>query len=144
MVMFDKDGEWHYQPWLHSVDGWLTLSYSTIETVYPKESAIFGSLAPETHELIRMEEHDFLYKEDHIGLKTLQDLGRTLVVQCTGAHMELEWKDENGCAKQLVKTFVGKRSWSRLHRCLERHNVDIQVKQGRSVLVRVVDNTDRK
>ena len=80
---------------------------STVETVYPKESAVFGSLAPETHEPIRMEEHDFLYKDDHIGLKSLEDLGRTLVVQCAGAHMELEWSDENGCAKQLVRKFVG-------------------------------------
>jgi hypothetical protein len=57
-----------------------------------------------------MEEHDFLYKDDHIGLKTLGDLGRTLVVQCAGSHMDLEWDDEDGCAKQLVKRFVGRQS----------------------------------
>jgi hypothetical protein len=57
-----------------------------------------------------MEEHDFLYKDDHIGLKTLEDLSRTLVVQCAGSHMELEWDDEDGCAKQLVKRFVGRQS----------------------------------
>lgn len=54
-----------------------------------------------------MEEHDFLYKEDHIGLKALDDLGRISVVQCAGSHMDLEWQDENGCARHLVKKFVG-------------------------------------
>lgn len=57
--------------------------------------------------MIRMEEHDFLYKEDHIGLKALDDLGRISVVQCAGSHMDLEWQDENGCARHLVKKFVG-------------------------------------
>lgn len=76
--------------------------------MYPKESAIFGSLAPETHELISMEDQAFLYEQDHIGLKTLDASNRTLQVVCAGAHMELEWKDENGCAKQLVKKFVGR------------------------------------
>jgi hypothetical protein len=54
-----------------------------------------------------MEDHDFLWKEDHIGLKRLNEKGGIFQVTCEGAHMDLEWGKEDGCARRLVKDFVG-------------------------------------
>ena len=77
------------------------------ETVVPKQSAHFGSLRPASHEVMEMEEHDFLWKQDHIGLRTLVQAGQVTKVTCAGAHMELGWNEEHGCARELVRKFIG-------------------------------------
>jgi hypothetical protein len=106
MVMFDRDGESALRP--NNGFAFLTrLACCLSETVVPKQSAHFGSLRPESHEVMEMEEHDFLWKDDHIGLRTLVEADRVSKVTCAGAHMELGWNDEHGCARELVREFIG-------------------------------------
>jgi len=88
-------------------------------TVVPKESAWFGSYAPPPEEdpddgassdlrdekekiLVPMREQP-LYKEDWIGLRTLDEHGRVVLASCDGEHMHLSTE----CWKPLVEKYVG-------------------------------------
>lgn len=83
------------------------------KTVVPKESAWFGSEAGD--EFDRDEQRIFesnntlipmrlqrLYKEDWIGLRTLDKRGGVVFEACVGEHMEI-----NECWEPLVRQYVG-------------------------------------
>ena len=81
--------------------------FSKDVTVVPKESAWFGSYAPEdetpgekTIIPMRMQE---LYVHDTIGLKRLDRKGGVVFKACDGAHMQLT----DDCWRPLVEEFVG-------------------------------------
>ena len=83
------------------------------KTVVPKESAWFGSEAGV--ELDRDEQRVFglnkvvipmrlqpLYKEDWIGLRTLDQRGGVVFEACVGEHMEIK-----ECWEPLVRQYIG-------------------------------------
>lgn len=91
--------------------------FSRDRTVIPKESAWFGSYptipAPEREEvegcgekeIVSMREQP-LYVEDWIGLRTLDESGRVVLVSCDAEHMQLSLE----CWQPLVEKYVGSRS----------------------------------
>ncbi|KAG5646272.1 hypothetical protein DXG03_003868 [Asterophora parasitica] len=87
------------------------------KTVVPKESAWFGSEAPPSEfrfidqaseaptyadkVLIPMRMQP-LYREDWIGLRTLDERGRVVFDACVGEHMQM-----NDCWERLVRKYIG-------------------------------------
>jgi palmitoyl-protein thioesterase len=83
----------------------------------PKESSWFGSYlsipAPEREKdedggkkaIVSMREQP-LYVEDWIGLRTLDESGRVVLVSCDAEHMRLSLE----CWQPLVEKYVGSRS----------------------------------
>ncbi|OJT12747.1 Palmitoyl-protein thioesterase 1 [Trametes pubescens] len=85
--------------------------FSQDKTVVPKESAWFGSYDAPKNASAGLEEEKTivpmrlqpLYKNDWIGLRTLDERGGVVLETCEGEHMHLS--DE--CWRPLVQRFVG-------------------------------------
>ena len=81
--------------------------FSEDQTVVPKESSWFGSYAPpeddEVEKTIIPMRLQPLYKEDRIGLRTLDERGGVVLKACAGEHMELS----TSCWRPLVRKYVG-------------------------------------
>ena len=96
---------------LASLDNLVMALFDQDKTVVPKESAWFGSYAIPTDD----DDDDFekgpivsmrkqrLYKEDWIGLRTLDEADKVFLVVCRGEHMKLD--DE--CWRPIVSRWVG-------------------------------------
>ncbi|KAF8269278.1 alpha/beta-hydrolase [Lactarius quietus] len=101
-----------YATRLAQLDALVLVLFERDRTVVPKESAWFGSYAPPPEEdpdddekekiLVPMREQP-LYKEDWIGLRTLDEHGRVVLASCDGEHMHLSTE----CWKPLVEKYVG-------------------------------------
>lgn len=112
MVNFEKDREKQFQ---NPFDADRADSRDSVETIYPRESSTFGSLTPtainETNPVIPLTASHFLWKQDRIGLRALAEKGGlqygTSEESCPGAHMDLEWGDEDGCGQRLVRRWIG-------------------------------------
>ena len=85
------------------------------KTVVPKESAWFGSEAGdefngneqrvfETNKVVIPMRLQPLYKEDWIGLRTLDNKGGVVFESCIGEHMQIK-----ECWERLVRQYVGGR-----------------------------------
>ncbi|THH30417.1 hypothetical protein EUX98_g3784 [Antrodiella citrinella] len=93
-----------------SLNKLVLVMFSLDETVVPKESSWFGSYAPphpngtilDPKVIIPMRMQE-VYKEDRIGLRTLDERGDVLLETCEGTHMQLK----SGCWKPLVKRYAG-------------------------------------
>lgn len=73
----------------------------------PAQSAHFGTYSPDNKTLLIPTKEQRLYKEDWIGLATL-DRGHKLHLEhCPGEHMDLNGGD---CAKRLIDRWIG---WAR-------------------------------
>lgn len=79
------------------------------ETVVPKESGWFGELESEedeekgTKRKVRWMKETRGYKEDLIGLRTLDEQGRIEFIEVDGGHMELS--DE--LLKEIIEVYLG-------------------------------------
>jgi len=84
------------------------------KTVVPKESAWFGSETAyeddrdeqkgfQTRKALIPMRHQPLYKEDWIGLRTLDKRGGVVLEVCLGEHMEI-----GECWERLVRQYVGR------------------------------------
>lgn len=99
---------------LMSLDNFIMALFDQDKTVVPKESSWFGSYAIPDEDgtmeagltpsspIIHMKKQP-LYKENWIGLKSLDKAGKVFLVVCEGEHMQLA--DE--CWKPIVKRWVG-------------------------------------
>ena len=95
-----------------ALDALVLVLFAEDRTVVPKESSWFGSYAPSDSDgdssgraertVVGMRQHA-LYTEDWIGLKTLDDSGRVVLVECEGEHMQLGRK----CWEPLVQKYTG-------------------------------------
>ncbi|KAF8502206.1 Alpha/Beta hydrolase protein [Russula emetica] len=102
---------------LGQLDALVLVLFAQDRTVIPKESSWFGSY-PAIPALEREEEEDGgekaivpmreqpLYVEDWIGLRTLDESGRVVLVSCNAEHMRLSFE----CWQPLVEKYVGSRS----------------------------------
>ena len=101
---------------LAQLDALVLVLFAQDRTVIPKESAWFGSYPsvpePEREEdggekekIVSMREQP-LYVEDWIGLRTLDESGRVVLVSCDAEHMHLSVE----CWQPLVEKYVGSRS----------------------------------
>jgi palmitoyl-protein thioesterase len=102
---------------LAQLDALVLVLFAQDSTVIPKESSWFGSYpsipAPEREEdedggrkaIVSMREQP-LYNEDWIGLRTLDESGRVVLVSCDAEHMHLSLE----CWQPLVEKYVGSRS----------------------------------
>lgn len=110
-VIFDLDGALR-----HSANVLITDEGTPAVTVNPKESAQFGSIPPAvanaSKEIWDLEDHPFLWGQDHIGLRKLSERGRLHFDEhCKGAHMDLGYGAAgDGCAKRVVNRWVGWRA----------------------------------
>jgi palmitoyl-protein thioesterase len=104
-----------YAAHLAQLDALVLVLFTEDRTVVPKESAWFGSYAvPDGGEegeggggkktIVSMREQP-LYVEDWIGLRTLDESGRVVLVSCDAEHMRLSAE----CWQPLVKKYVGSR-----------------------------------
>ena len=98
-----------YKANLESLNKLVLVLFLQDETVVPKESSWFGAYAvPEDDEdalektIVPMRMQP-LYREDWIGLRTLDERGAVVLETCDGEHMVLT--DE--CWQPLVRRFVG-------------------------------------
>jgi len=99
-----------YATHLSSLNKLVLVLFSLDETVVPKESSWFGSYAPpkpngtifDDKVIIPMRMQE-VYKEDRIGLRSLDERGGVVLETCEGTHMQL--KDE--CWVPLVKKYTG-------------------------------------
>ncbi|CCA67925.1 related to palmitoyl-protein thioesterase 1 [Serendipita indica DSM 11827] len=95
---------------LASLDNFVMALFDQDQTVVPKESAWFGSYALPTDDdndvdkgaIIPMRKQR-LYKEDWIGLRTLDEADKLFLIVCQGEHMRLT--DE--CWRPIVARWVG-------------------------------------
>jgi palmitoyl-protein thioesterase len=110
-----------YAAHLKQLDALVLVLFAQDHTVVPKESAWFGSYAPEEEDddalrtpfdlghdekvIVPMRKQP-LYIEDWIGLRTLDKSGRVKLVSCDVEHMHLSTE----CWRPLVKKYVGSRS----------------------------------
>jgi palmitoyl-protein thioesterase len=99
-----------YAAHLSQLNNLVLVVFTKDRTVVPKESSWFGSYAiPEDGEgtdegktIVLMHEQP-LYIEDWIGLRTLDESGRVVLVSCEGEHMHLSVE----CWQPLVEQYVG-------------------------------------
>ena len=93
---------------LATLNALVLVLFSADKTVVPKESAWFGSYAPESEEngdektIVPMRLQP-LYTQDWIGLRSLDERGRVVLETCEGAHMQIS----DACWKPLVQQYVG-------------------------------------
>ncbi|KAI0743399.1 alpha/beta-hydrolase [Daedaleopsis nitida] len=95
---------------LASLNALVLVLFSADTTVVPKETAWFGSFAPEEDDIMGNDEKTIvpmrlqpLYTHDWIGLRTLDESGRVMLETCEGRHMEIS----DACWQPLVKKYVG-------------------------------------
>jgi len=101
---------WTYAARLSQLEALVLVLFERDVTVVPKESAWFGSYAPtpvedaegDEWELVPMREQP-LYTEDWIGLRTLNESERVVLVSCDSEHMHLKAE----CWTPLVEKYVG-------------------------------------
>jgi len=112
-----------YAAHLKQLDALALVLFTQDHMVVPKESAWFGSYPPKEEKegdaplrtffdlgraekaIVPMRKQP-LYVEDWIGLRTLDESGRVVLVSCDGEHMHLSTE----CWRPLVKKYVGSRS----------------------------------
>ncbi|KAG8801052.1 hypothetical protein FRC17_006739 [Serendipita sp. 399] len=97
---------------LATLDNFVMILFDKDQTVVPKESAWFGSYelpddeddSPTTDAppIVLMRQQP-LYKEDWIGLRTLDEQGKVHQVVCNGEHMRLE----EACWLPIVERWTG-------------------------------------
>ncbi|KAB5590583.1 Palmitoyl-protein thioesterase [Ceratobasidium theobromae] len=109
-----------YKKNLESLSALVLIQFNEDRTVVPKESAWFGSYKPANlsepnlasvqgeEEIMPMHEQE-IYKDDRIGLRTLDEAGRIHFVTCEGPHMRIS----DDCWKPLVLKFCGDRRGKR-------------------------------
>jgi len=100
---------------LAQLDALVLVLFTKDHTVIPKESSWFGSYPPipatdreegeDKKAVVSMREQP-LYIGDWIGLRTLDESGRVVLVSCEAEHMHLKFE----CWQPLVKQYVGSRS----------------------------------
>ncbi|CAE6370030.1 unnamed protein product [Rhizoctonia solani] len=102
-----------YKKNLASLDALVLVLFSEDKTVVPKESGWFGSYKPVNlsepdamdDEVIVPIRQQPIYKDDRIGLRTLDQAGKIHFTTCEGAHMRIS----DDCWKPLVLEFCGDR-----------------------------------
>ncbi|KAG8853466.1 hypothetical protein FRB91_004858 [Serendipita sp. 411] len=95
---------------LASLDNFVMILFNQDQTVIPKESAWFGSYEIPSDDdgttdppaIIHMRRQP-LYKEDWIGLRTLDEQEKVFMVVCNGEHMRLE----EACWLPIVERWTG-------------------------------------
>ncbi|KAG8754506.1 hypothetical protein FRC14_005009 [Serendipita sp. 396] len=95
---------------LASLDNFVMVLFNQDQTVIPKESAWFGSYEIPSDDdgttdppaIIHMRRQP-LYKEDWIGLRTLDEQEKVFMVVCNGEHMRLE----EACWLPIVERWTG-------------------------------------
>ncbi|KZV69353.1 alpha/beta-hydrolase [Peniophora sp. CONT] len=88
-----------------SLDNLVLVIFAKDKTVIPKESAWFGSYAPQSEgdlTLVPMRLQP-LYTDDWIGLRSLDERGAVQLVSCPGEHMQLARE----CWEPLVRQYAG-------------------------------------
>ncbi|CAE6466682.1 unnamed protein product [Rhizoctonia solani] len=102
-----------YKKNLASLDALVLVLFSEDKTVVPKESGWFGSYKPVNlsepdamgDEVIVPMRQQPIYKDDRIGLRTLDEAGKIHFKACEGAHMRIS----DDCWKPLVLKYCGDR-----------------------------------
>ncbi|CEL60494.1 palmitoyl-protein thioesterase [Rhizoctonia solani AG-1 IB] len=102
-----------YKKNLASLDALVLVLFSEDKTVVPKESGWFGSYKPASlsepdamdEEVIVPMRQQPIYKDDRIGLRTLDEAGKIHFTTCEGPHMRIS----DDCWKPLVLKFCGDR-----------------------------------
>ncbi|TFY81625.1 hypothetical protein EWM64_g2390 [Hericium alpestre] len=93
---------------LASLNKLVLVMFARDKTVVPKETAWFGSYAPDTDDasdektIVPMRVQP-LYVEDWIGLRALDEKDGVVLTMCDGEHMQLPKK----CWEPIVKRYVG-------------------------------------
>ncbi|KAF8671770.1 Alpha beta-hydrolase [Rhizoctonia solani] len=102
-----------YKRNLVSLDALVLVLFSEDKTVVPKESGWFGSYRPVNlsepdamgdEDMVSMHQQP-IYKDDRIGLRTLDEAGKIHFTTCEGPHMRIS----DDCWKPLVLKFCGDR-----------------------------------
>ncbi|CAE6486872.1 unnamed protein product [Rhizoctonia solani] len=102
-----------YKKKLASLDSLVLVLFSEDKTVVPKESGWFGSYKPvnlsepdamDDETIVPMRQQP-IYKDDRIGLRTLNKAGKIHFKACEGAHMRIS----DDCWRPLVLKFCGDR-----------------------------------
>ena len=70
----------------------------------PAQSAHFAAYSPENKTLLIPMEEQAMYKQDWIGLRSLDGDDKLHLLHCPGEHMDLGAGD---CAVNVVKDWVG-------------------------------------
>ncbi|CCO31251.1 palmitoyl-protein thioesterase [Rhizoctonia solani AG-1 IB] len=102
-----------YKKNLASLDALVLVLFSEDKTVVPKESGWFGSYKPANlsepdamdEEVIVPMRQQPIYKDNRIGLRTLDEAGKIHFTTCEGPHMRIS----DDCWKPLVLKFCGDR-----------------------------------
>jgi len=95
---------------LNALDALVLVIFEKDKTVVPKESSWFGSWSitdPEEDdepEMLTMKQQP-LYKEDWIGLKSLDEAGKVFLESCPGEHMQLPTE----CWEWIIRKWVGQK-----------------------------------
>ena len=63
--------------------------------VVPRDSEWFGFYAEGQDKEVEALEASQLYREDWLGLKTLSDQGRLLMLACLGNHLQVTWRQQS-------------------------------------------------
>ncbi|KAI0768725.1 alpha/beta-hydrolase [Trametes elegans] len=93
---------------LASLRALVLVLFSADKTVVPKESSWFGSYAPPDPDSVEAEKTIVpmrlqpLYRDDWIGLRTLDRSGRVVLETCEGEHMQI-----GDCWRPLVQRYAG-------------------------------------
>lgn len=76
------------------------------ETVSPAQSAHFWTYTPGNKTVLLPLHDQPLYRDDWIGLRTIDEQGKLHLEHCPGEHMDL---DSGDCLKKVVDKWVGGR-----------------------------------
>ena len=93
---------------LSALDALVLVIFEKDKTVVPKESSWFGSWnitnpdEDDEPDMLTMKQQP-LYKEDWIGLKSLDEAGKIFLESCPGEHMQLPIE----CWEWIIKKWVG-------------------------------------
>jgi len=93
-----------YKKHLESVDNFVLVLFENDTVVIPRESEWFAFYTPGQDQEITDLKDSQIYKEDWIGLKTLDETGRLAFLQTPGNHLDFtdEWFIEN-----IVDPYLG-------------------------------------
>ena len=91
-----------YKDNLSSLNKFVMFTFEDDTTVIPKETGWFAEVNTTTEHVTLLKDRP-LYKEDWIGLKTLDEKGGLVFGTLPGGHMQISRKD----LKRVMKTFLG-------------------------------------
>ena len=70
------------------------------QTVVPKESSLFGVFHASTQSVVPLRDQA-MYKEDWIGLRSLDEQGKLMMDELEGGHMDIDWSFFNETVPSL-------------------------------------------